>query len=471
MERGFRNLLYFLLGFSIMIVWGLRSANAQTYSGLNHLNNIIKNTPGIATYSTTGGVNAVASGAANVATNGLTIPIPTTATARISGAGIAKLAGRALGPVGAGITAWEVYKLLKDKYTFNDQPFPNDAGIWKNGRNVTGSLTDVATDWCTYLYTVQGYTTPVNFVITANSVTFQCSKPSTGAVVPQTQGAQKISDAACPAGSTLITLLSGVKVCRSQEIPALTPEQYENKINDTATTQPDIYKDLYDALRSDQKTGVITIGDDELVPATTPVQFEMMPYIGPTTTKETTVLPDGSIQTKKEQTTITGTQTGTTVGDVKPVFQPTTTTTTTTTAPNGTTQTSTTTTVATPITQPQPKLEIPDDYNREPTQKEILDTLKNDCVKNPKKVGCAQLDDAPTAEEIPKKDEPITFSPKVFASAAGCPASISIEAGFGVSDTLSFSPICEAATTVRPIFLAIGAIAATAIFMGAITRI
>lgn len=86
------------------------------------------------------------------------------------------------------------------------------------------------------------------------------------------------------------------------------------------------------------------------------------------------------------------------------------------------------------------------------------------CNTDPNRAGCADLGVPPTPETIPSNQVPVTWTNVVFASPAGCPAALPYTM-FGKSYSLPFDPMCNLMTTLRPLFLALGAAAAAYVFM------
>lgn len=67
-------------------------------------------------------------------------------------------------------------------------------------------------------------------------------------------------------------------------------------------------------------------------------------------------------------------------------------------------------------------------------------------------------------ESVPKTAVEATYVPTVFASATGCPAPVSFEM-MGKTYNVAYSPFCDLMATVAPLFLALGAAAASLIFV------
>src|SRR5690606_13491181 len=84
-----------------------------THAGMDHINRIVRNSPGLTLARTSVGANVSAAGAVNVNTaTGLRIPVPVTATAAISKEVLASAAAKLLkgaGVVGAAYTGYELY--------------------------------------------------------------------------------------------------------------------------------------------------------------------------------------------------------------------------------------------------------------------------------------------------------------------------------------------------------------------------
>lgn len=92
---------------------------------------------------------------------------------------------------------------------------------------------------------------------------------------------------------------------------------------------------------------------------------------------------------------------------------------------------------------------------------------KSECEKNPKAVGCAELGDTPAAEDILKRDIPITFNPVSIPENATCPAPINLNIA-GHNIPIDYDPICQFAAGIRPVFLAVAYLSAALIMIGGI---
>lgn len=207
---------------------------------------------------------------------------------------------------------------------------------------------------------------------------------------------------------------------------------------------------LYDAMKKDEAANPNRDASLNPIKSDTPVSVNAPPVTSPErTVSETTIpKPDGSTDTKTvtEKTTVTPTTTGTTQGDTKTTYPSQTITTTTIT--NNVTNTTTTETNIT---------------NNLPAESE-QEEEKDPCETSPDRAGCAKLGTPPVAEDIPTLDIPVSVTPVIFASSASCPPDLTYEA-FGARN-ISYAPLCNKMSEVRPIFLALGAFASAIIVMG-----
>jgi hypothetical protein len=205
------------------------------------------------------------------------------------------------------------------------------------------------------------------------------------------------------------------------------------------------WKPVYDAMHSDAASaGSSWPSDYSPIDATTPVVVTAPPVTSSprVVSTGTQTKPDGSVDsiTRTETTTVTPTTTGTTVGDSKTTFP--TSVTTTTNITNNVTNTAVTNTET--VNQPPDTAASPDGPD-------------DPCASHPNRAGCSDLGTPPQPEAIPQQDVPITISPVLFASSASCPAPINYNA-YGAR-TISFQPFCDWASSVRGLFLALGALA------------
>lgn len=489
--RSIRNLLWFVLGIFIAAAFMIPSAYAQTAHvdpAFNRiLNGIVSNTPGVVTQSIPSGVSTVGTGTSTVTTaSGLRIPIAETATANVSKSAIAKAGAGIFARLNAiGTAAWLAYKLqefLAGDDVFVACPAPNfvckqnpaqapyTPGVWDLYGYSTPSATAAPTpvlacekygrsgSWSnpryTYRATMNGTSAAYCFVdydgnnINNGNYSFQV----------------RLFPTSCNTG---FALTNGKCVFTGTRTPGApyTPAEMEQALKDRMDADAANSKKIFDAIREDAKR-LRTLDGNYPLPPDTPLNFPpdtpiVLPpdspltiYAPPVTTPEKTVktrtipLSDGTVNTEttKEKTTVTPTTSGTTVADTKTTY-PTTTTQTTTTTNNTTNITNTTTT----IINESPQVEPP-----EPP--------KDPCEGNPNRAGCALLGEPPAAEEIPKQDIPVSVTAVPFASAASCPADLTFNA-YGARN-ISYVPFCNKMTEVRPIFLALAALASAIIVMG-----
>lgn len=96
------------------------------------------------------------------------------------------------------------------------------------------------------------------------------------------------------------------------------------------------------------------------------------------------------------------------------------------------------------------------------------------CTANPGRAGCAQLGTAPAPDPIPNVDIPTTVSPITFITGSGCPAPINFSftvASIARSYNIEYTPLCNLAIQLAPIFTAMFAAAAAFIFMDGVNRL
>lgn len=203
----------------------------------------------------------------------------------------------------------------------------------------------------------------------------------------------------------------------------VTPDQAEGTVvaYPPPTNHPQLLQAVKDALQNGERIGPATVG----------IQGPASQTGTPTTTTQTN--PDGSIQTTTTTTNYTYNYAGDTI-TYAPV--------TTTTINNAG---AITTIVSTPPA-PAP-----------------LDPL-DPCTTNPTRAGCQQLGDPAPSVELPRQEVPLAAVAVPFAVSAGCPVPFTF-AVYGQTYAISTQPLCDLMSTMRPIFLALGAAAAAFIFM------
>jgi len=222
--------------------------------------------------------------------------------------------------------------------------------------------------------------------------------------------------------------------------------------------------------------GKVGVPVDVMMPPTSQTTMSAPPVSTPQTTTSVQNYTDASgvpqTKTTQEKTTITPTQTGTSTStSITYNTQNMTTTTVTNNTGQSTSNppTTTTTTENSNLNVPPvvpATVNLPTDYNREPTQQAIaadIKAMRNACQDNPRRAGCAELDVPPVADVIPRQNVPVTFTPLPFAYSASCPAPITFDM-YGPR-LITFTPMCDLMTKLRPLFLACAAAATAIIFM------
>ena len=394
------------IALTVLILAFAPIANAQTsYEGLNHINRIIQGAPSVSTVNISGNVAATASGPVTVRTpSGFSIPVPTSATATVPKAAVAKaaakFAARAVPFVGTGFAAYDLYNEIKN------------SGIQTCPPPDFFCRPSVPTTVPNFRWTPAGYggwhVTPELAAEFASKLVCQANTSYSGCYVKQlflnhaeNATAQIEYNVGLGKSNTLVTiqryvgcpdnyaLSNGVCTYTGTVQPGgkYTEAELEQALLDKINADSANSKRYYDALRADNARNRM-LQDSEIVDPATPVVYNAPPV---TTTErvvstQTFTNPDGttSTQTTKETVKVTPTTSGTTVGTGSITF-PSQTTTTTTTVNNTTNNTTTTTTVVNnepAIAEPAP-LEIPNDYNKEATQQKILDELKGPTTAPP----------------------------------------------------------------------------------------
>ena len=98
---------------------------------------------------------------------------------------------------------------------------------------------------------------------------------------------------------------------------------------------------------------------------------------------------------------------------------------------------------------------------------------KTDCDKYPLDLACMPAGEPGSAEAIPNTNAPITYADVPFMTSGGCPAPLTISfsiSGQSKSFVISYQPLCDLMTTLRPIFLALFAASAAFVFYDGIGR-
>lgn len=133
--------------------------------------------------------------------------------------------------------------------------------------------------------------------------------------------------------------------------------------------------------------------------------------------------------------------------------------------------------VPTPPVDPTPEplppasgvaITLPTDYARQGEAADAATQISNSVSSAATQItnaDDARMGDIPVGEPtIPNTNIPITFTPVDFSSAAGCPADISFSV-FGSTYGISYGPLCNLMSQMRPLFLAFGALATAYIFI------
>lgn len=468
--RLLRNLLWFVVGVLISACFMVPSAFAQVPDVVGpfspypprynpYLPNPATGAPSAYSQATAAGVSVAQSGTATVRTpTGVRIPVPVTQTANVSKAAIAKAAAKvgvkAIPGVATAYALAELVDILGDAYRLNDGVvegrndgphacIPAGSSYRVTQSNMTSGLSADSFENAFASFAVRN----PNYSNFSDQSIGSCTRYGSGCTCAvlykrnssMTQATLNTADAQYPVTFRPIS---------EAEIEQAALNSFANQ---------DYSKRMYDALKRDEGVYEGTwSGDYNPVKSTTPVTVSASPVTSSPRVVSTTETPraDGSVDTTTvtETTTVSPVVTGSTHGDTK-IAYPSHTTTTTTVTNNVTNITNTTTTV----TNHLPAEEAGGDGSESPT---------DPCTSNPTRVGCAVLGDPPPAEDIPKQDVPISITPVVFASAAGCPAPITFEA-YG-SRSISFEPMCNTVSGFRPLFLALASLTAAIVFMGAL---
>lgn len=477
--RNFRNLIWFCVGIAISAVLMIPSAYAQTAHidpAFNRIMNaMVSNTAGVTTQSIPSGVTTTGTGTSTVTTaSGLRIPVPQSATATVSKSAIAKaatkIAGKGINLAGAAFLGYELYKEMLGDDTFVACPAP------KFVCKISPAQPDTSTEpYSGYCYGTSGgcYPTMPQYCAAA--------APNYTHIAPDTfvsgrmtcyKDQTRINVISLPTGTCaapkMVAANGGCYAPTTSEASPVTDAQIEQTLLDKMNADPSKSKAYYDALREDYKKTRVLDGNYPVSPDT-PLNFPpdtpiVLPPDSPLSIyspnvvtpekvvkTETKPMSDGSqvLEITKQTTTVSTELTGTTVGDTK-ISHPTTTTETKTSTNTSTGNSTTSTTV----------------INESPQESKPAEEPKDPCLTNPNRAGCALLGEPPAAEAIPSQDIPITVTPVPFASVAGCPSSLAFEA-YGAK-SISYQPMCDTMTTVRPLFLALASLTAAIVFMGAL---
>jgi hypothetical protein len=95
------------------------------------------------------------------------------------------------------------------------------------------------------------------------------------------------------------------------------------------------------------------------------------------------------------------------------------------------------------------------------------ESSKNICETNPNSVACLDVGELTNAPDIQGTDQLIDFSEYSLSSGGGCPAPIAINTKFGNLE-LSYQPVCDFASMLRPFIIALGGLFAFMIMANSI---
>lgn len=248
----------------------------------------------------------------------------------------------------------------------------------------------------------------------------------------------------CPIGWYVA---SGGGCTQDPDLVPTSAADLQAEMNRILFQESNLNKSLWEAMASDQRAHPDTFPPSASpVDATTPVATVAPPVTSAPReiSRQTVSNADGTSSTvvDTEVVTVTPKVTGSTAGDTAVTYPSTSTITTVTT--NNTTGATTTNSTITNNAAPDP---TPDP-----------------CDAHPDRAGCSLLGSPPDPEAIPKVESPVSYSPVSFASSASCPSDIGFSA-MGHTYAISYAPMCDLMTKLRPLFLALGAAAAAWIFM------
>lgn len=450
------------------------------------------------TTATASGVSVSASGIATAVKNGVHIKIPVSLSTLVTKPNVAIAAGRAFklarglsGPVGLALTAWEIYNVVKDSGL---TPCPAPDYICSTA---AGTPVSPVSGW---YYTTANPGTPYPSPNAACEAHYNGrsgtddwgggylvgtdtqGNPVCVSLQPRYIRSQILSyNVVCPSGAVkdvklgCITGAGGTGPASDSEIDEKLNAALANPTTGAAAAKRawDAAEAVNEIARANGKAGVPI---DVMMPPTSQTTMSAPPVSTPQTTTSVQNYTDASgvpqTKTTQEKTTITPTQVGTSTStSITYSTQNVTTTTVTNNTGQSTSNPPTTTTTTENSNLNVPPVvpataNLPTDYNREPTQQAIaadIKAMRNACQDNPRRAGCAELDVPPVADVIPRQNVPVTFTPIPFASSASCPAPITFDM-YGPR-LITFTPMCDLMTKLRPLFLACAAAGAALIFM------
>ena len=450
------------------------------------------------TTASAAGVSVSASGMATAVRNGVHIKIPVSLSTLVTKPNVAIAAGRAFklarglaGPVGLALTAWEIYNVVKDSGL---TPCAAPDYICSTA---AGTPVAPVSGW---YYSTYSPSSPYPSPNAACEAHFKSNPGGEGwgggyeiaidtqgtllcvSLEPRLMRSQIFSyNVVCPLGAVkniklgCITGAGGSGPASDSEIDEKLNAALANPTTGAAAAKRawDAAEAVNEIARTNGKTALPV---DVMMPPTAQTTMSAPPVSTPQATTSVQNYTDASgvpqTKTTQEKTTITPTQSGTSTStSITYNMQNVTTTTVTNNTGQSTSNPPTTTTTTENSNLNVPPVvpattNLPTDYNREPTQQAIaadIKAMRNACQDNPRRVGCAELDVPPVADVIPRQNVPVTFTPLPFASSASCPAPITFDM-YGPR-LITFTPMCDLMTKVRPLFLACAAAATALIFM------
>lgn len=373
------NRLFLVFVLALLGSFFSSAASADTFNSI--INNIVRSTPGITNVAINGGVRVTAAGAVDVAAGGLVIPVATSVAADVSAAsiaaGAARIAFRAIPWVGAALVVAEVAnQVSKDNISICPPPDffckkVSGAGGYYNDYQPGigyGSAQSVGAAAVAYLYSANHCTSAgQDFCPDASSMT--CSDTARGWRCDNLR-------------STAYPSLSGYRDVDATTHPDVVSPATSSDLQASLNKQFQV--DAGIALRMKQQMDLVSqqnLGTEPPINmSNSPITVSSPPVSAPADIISTTTLtnPDGSTSTVvvRAQTTVTPQIDSNGTIQNPGVKFPSNTVTTTTTTNNTTNATNVTTnTTNNPPSLPVEKLQLPTDYNREATQKAILQQL------------------------------------------------------------------------------------------------
>lgn len=445
---------------TVTLITGMFSPPARADSTTAILNKIIQGTPGITNVAISTGVRASAAGAVDVAAGGLVIPVATTVSADVGfgtiAAGAAKIGLRAVPWVGTAIVVGEIANAMRNKNVavcpppdfFCNVNVPDPGSLAPaiygfGGSQITYSSAYAAgIAYAEYLRKSNNCQASssaaycphiaVSNTVCTPTATNDCSSVGTNPCM------ETVNSWSCPTDSVNYPNLTGGKGAdpKGCTAPAVLSGQYcvvsGATLPNSPATVSALQKQLTDSFNADaalalkmkQEMDDVSQANPALAPpvdvTSSPLTVTAPQVVAPAKVVSTTQLqnPDGSTstQTVSNQTTVTPSVSspGT---PANPTFSYPSTTTVTTTTTNNTTNVSnqtTTTTVNNPVTPSKPA-DTPTDYNREVTQKQVLQQLDGSLIPSAPEDQAVRVK---TQTESTDKSLSDTFTgiPKLFAS-------------------------------------------------------